>query len=104
MSHGALRLPDPPPQATIEELPANKPTITVPLKLEAANWYLSGEDVYSFNFSEIETPGTYRAYIPGLGVSDPFRIGNDALNHAAYTTAHAFYYQRCGTPLVGTLF
>ncbi len=100
MPQGPLRLPDPPPQVTIEELAANRPVINIPLKLEAANWYLSGEDVYSFNFSEIETPGTYRAYIPGLGVSDSFRIGNDALNHAAYTTAHAFYYQRCGIPLL----
>jgi photosystem II stability/assembly factor-like uncharacterized protein len=98
--HGPLRLSYPTPQVRIEELTANIPVMTVPLKLEAANWYLSGEDVYSFDFSKLETPGTYRAYIPGLGFSDAFRVGDEALNHAAYTTAHAFYYQRCGTPLV----
>ncbi|MFH0957907.1 MAG: glycoside hydrolase family 9 protein [Pseudomonadota bacterium] len=100
LPYGPLRLPAPPPQVTIEKLPGNRPIITIPLKLEAANWSLSGEDVYSFDFSDINTPGTYRVYIPGMGSSTPFRIGKDALNHAAYTTAHAFYYQRCGTPLI----
>ncbi len=96
--YGALRLPNPAPFVTI--LGADEKTVmTAPLRLDAANWYLSGEDVYSFDFSSIETPGIYRARIPGLGLSDPIKIGEDALNRAADVTSKAFYYQRCGTPL-----
>lgn len=97
--YGALRLPNPPPVVTLHDVTTCKTVITVPLKLETANWYLSGEDVYSFDFSALNTPGTYRAYVPGLGVSDTFQIGNSVLDHSAYTVAHAFYYQRCGTSL-----
>ncbi len=76
-----------------------KSVLTVPLKLEYANWELSGEDVYSFDFSALKTPGVYCALVPGIGVSYRFKIGNDALDRAAYVSAHAFYYQRCGTAL-----
>jgi photosystem II stability/assembly factor-like uncharacterized protein len=99
LPYGALRLPHPPPAVSIQEASTGKTVLTVPLRLEAANWHLSGEDVHSFDFSALETPGTYRAYVPHLGLSDPFKIGLDVLDRAAYTTAHAFYYQRCGTAL-----
>jgi photosystem II stability/assembly factor-like uncharacterized protein len=96
---GALRLPEPPPAVTLLDVTTGKTAITVPLKLESANWRLSGEDVYSFDFSALEKPGSYRAYVPGLGLSDIFRIDNNVLDYAAYTMAHAFYYQRCGAAL-----
>lgn len=99
LPYGALRLPLPPPPVTIREVSQDKAVMTVPLRLEAANWPLSGEDVYSFDFSALKKPGTYRAFVPGLGLSDPFKIGDDVLDRAAYSSAHAFYYQRCGTPL-----
>jgi photosystem II stability/assembly factor-like uncharacterized protein len=97
--YGALRLPNPALSVAIFEESSGRHVTTVPLKLEAANWHLSGEDLYSFDFSTIVTPGIYRARIPGLGLSDPIKIGDDALNRAAYASSKAFYYQRCGTPL-----
>ncbi len=97
---GALRLPDPAPEVTFHEVDSGKTVLKVPLELEAFNWHLSGEDVYSFDFSSLESNGMYQAYIPGIGVSNPIRISEEALNKAAYATAHAFYYQRCGTSLV----
>ncbi len=98
--YGPMRLAEPIPEVTILDVETGKTVLRVPLKLEAANWNLSGEDVYSFDFSSIKTPGRYHAYIPGIGVSTPIIVSEDALNKAAYATAHAFYYQRCGTPLV----
>lgn len=99
LPYGALRLPNPRPSVSIRETSAEKTVMTVPLRLEAANWYLSGEDVFSFDFSALKTPGTYHAYIPGLGISFPFKISPNVLDRAAYATAHALYYQRCGTAL-----
>ena len=99
LPYGALRLPENTPEAVIREVSTGKPVMAVPLKLAHANWELSGEDVYSFDFSALQTPGTYRAFVPGIGVSYSFKIGDDALNRAAYVSAHAFYYQRCGTAL-----
>ncbi len=99
LPYGALRLPVPLPEVTIRDISTGQSVMTVPLKLEAANWSLSGEDVYSFDFSGLTAQGTYQAHLPGLGLSAPFRIGNDVLAGAASTVAHAFYYQRCGVPL-----
>ncbi len=97
---GALRLPRPTPEVIIRNISTGEIALKTGLKLEAANWHLSGEDVYSFDFSRIKDSGLYEAYVPGIGVSSPIRISEGALNKAAYTTAHAFYYQRCGTPLI----
>lgn len=99
LPYGALRLPDPPPQVHIRESETGDTALTVPLTLRAANWHLSGEDVYAFDFSGLTTPGTYHAFVPGMGLSDPFVIGTDVLDHAAYTTARGLYYQRSGMAL-----
>jgi hypothetical protein len=97
---GALRLPVPPPLATIQNAVSGKKILEVPLRLEAANWHLSGEDVYSFDFSSLKEPGIYRVSVSGLGLSDSFRIGEGVLDRVAYTVAHSLYYQRCGTALM----
>lgn len=101
LPYGVMRLPKPATQVSLLEAGTGKTALKVPLKLETYNWNLSGEDVYSFDFSSIRTSGLYRAFIPGIGVSAPILISDSALNKAAYATAHAFYYQRCGTPLTG---
>lgn len=54
------------------------------------------EDVFTFDFSSVTMPGTYFVYVPGIGSSDSFVIGNDALDFAAYTISRGLYYQRCG--------
>ena len=99
LPYGALRLPDIAPSVTLFDADSGVTSFTVPLELRAANWGLSGEDVYQFDFSTFTTPGTYRAYVPGIGVSDPFRIGVDVLDSVAYATGRSFYYQRCGAAL-----
>ncbi|GMV39431.1 MAG: hypothetical protein AMXMBFR64_11470 [Myxococcales bacterium] len=100
LPYGALRLPEPAPAVTLFDADSGVTVFTAPLELRAANWGLSGEDVYLFDFTAFSKPGTYRAYVPGIGVSDPFRIGADVLDSVAYTTGRSFYYQRCGTALV----
>ncbi len=97
---GAMRLPKETPEVVIYEHGTGTTVLKTPLKLEVSNWYLSGEDVYSFDFSSLKHEGIYQAYVPGVGVSFPIRISEHAFNKAAYTTAHAFYYQRCGTTLL----
>ena len=96
---GALRLPDPPPMVTVFDASTGESAYATNLELRAANWPLSGEDVYLFDISGLTTPGEYRAYVPGIGVSDAFRISDDVLDTVAYTTARSFYYQRCGVEL-----
>ena len=99
LGYGPLRLPDPPPRVYINDVETGQTALSAPLILRAANWHLSGEDLYAFDFSSLRDPGTYQACVPGIGLSDPFVIGTDVLNHAAYTTARGLYYQRSGTAL-----
>ena len=100
LPYGALRLPEPTPQVTLIDEKTGAAVDALPLELRASNWTMSGEDVYMFDFTAFSTPGTYRAWVPGIGLSDPFRIGADVLSGVAYTTARSFYYQRCGEELV----
>jgi hypothetical protein len=100
LPYGALRLPQPTREVEIQDVSTNRPVLTVPLKLEHANWELSGEDVYSFDFSALTAAGVYRAFVPELGVSYSFKVGSQVLDRAASVSAHALYYQRCGTALI----
>ena len=99
LGYGPLRLPDPPPMVSINDIETGETVLSAPLILRAANWRLSGEDLYAFDFSSLSKPGTYQACVPGIGVSDPFVIGSEVLNHAAYTAARGLYYQRSGVDL-----
>lgn len=61
---------------------------------------LSGEKIYECDFTPFKTWGRYFIYVPGIGRSYEFTIGDTAYNHTFYTTMRAFYYQRCGTALL----
>ncbi len=89
---------------TVDIVDANTDAVvlTVPLVLRAANWHLSGEDVFAFDFGELTTPGVYHARVPGFGVSDPFAIGAGVFGDAARIAARGLYHQRCGTALTLT--
>ena len=97
----ALRLPWPPPNATVLDVTEGKTgetAFTAPLRMVAANWRLAGEDVLRLDFSEVRRPGEYVVHVPGLGISDTFVISDAALDFAAHTTARGLFYQRCGFP------
>jgi photosystem II stability/assembly factor-like uncharacterized protein len=99
LPYGALRLPDPLTQVSAYDIDTGEIVLTASLTLKAANYFLSGEDLYCFDFSDLKTPGNYQVYVPGLGVSDPFVISEGVFDNAAYTTARGLYYQRSGMAL-----
>lgn len=57
---------------------------------------LYGETVYELDFSPLREPGVFRVAVEGVGVSFPFRIGQDAMGEAFYTHARGLYHARCG--------
>jgi DNA-binding transcriptional regulator of glucitol operon len=65
---------------------------------------LLGENILELNFSAFEPSRDngdrhYRLQVPGVGVSWPFDISQDALGNAFYLHARGMYHQRCGTNL-----
>jgi hypothetical protein len=56
--------------------------------------YITGENVYSCDFSDFSTPGEYHLFIPGLGRSWPFSIGSDVYAEAFYTSIRGLFHQR----------
>src|SRR3954471_6423120 len=51
------------------------------------------------DFSALRQNGTYVIYVPGIGDSYPFRIGNDVNKEAATAVLKGFYYIRSSVPL-----
>ncbi len=56
-------------------------------------WY---EHVWEADFSGLKTPGKYRLYVPGVGTSFQFMIGDSVAGAFARTYALGIYHQRCG--------
>ncbi len=67
------------------------------LHLRAASDPWSGNDVYTADFSTLQTTGNYRVLVPGLGQSDSFRIATDVYDAVYRTTARYFYHHRNST-------
>ena len=66
---------------------------------------LLGENILELNFSAF-VPSPYndgdrhfRLQVPGIGVSWPFDVSQDALGNAFFLHARGMYHQRCGTNL-----
>lgn len=68
------------------------------LSLRKASDPLSGEDVSQLDLSPLP-PGRYHIWVPGLGRSDSFAIGGDAIHDLYYQANRAFFHQRCGQEL-----
>jgi endoglucanase len=66
---------------------------------DAELWDLSGETVQRATFSAVESPGTYRLHVDGVGTSHPFDIAPDVHQSVATAALKAYYYQRVSTPL-----
>ncbi|MCC5928077.1 MAG: glycoside hydrolase family 9 protein [Cyclobacteriaceae bacterium] len=57
----------------------------------------SGDKIWYFNFSEVQTPGRYFVLDPEKNVrSHTFYIHPDIYSHVLKEMVRAFYYQRCG--------
>jgi len=59
----------------------------------------SGEQVWEMDLSNVPNGGPYRVHVPGIGVSAPFRIGQEGVKELYYHTSRAFFHQRCGHAL-----
>ena len=66
------------------------------IKLRGVRDELVGQIVYELDFSPFKVPGTYRIFVPGVGLSYPFDIGAGALNPAFVNLMRGSYHQRCG--------
>lgn len=55
------------------------------------------QEVLQADFTDYKTPGQYRLFVPGLGVSFPFFIDDAVAGAFARTYALGIYHQRCGT-------
>ncbi|MCI0745743.1 MAG: glycoside hydrolase family 9 protein [Verrucomicrobia subdivision 3 bacterium] len=53
--------------------------------------------VYEMDFTDLKTPGEYQLFVPGLGCSYPFHVGDNVAGWFARTYALGLYHQRCGT-------
>lgn len=60
---------------------------------------LTGEYIYSLDFSDYHTPGSYYVRVPGVGRSWGFEIGPRIYGDVFYTAGRGLYHQRCGTAL-----
>jgi hypothetical protein len=54
------------------------------------------QQVLQADFSDLKIPGTYRFFVPGLGVSFPFSINDGVAANITRTYALGLYHQRCG--------
>lgn len=54
------------------------------------------QQVLEADFTDFKTPGEYRLWVPGLGVSYPFFIDVSVAGAFARTYALGLYHQRCG--------
>jgi endoglucanase len=68
------------------------------IKLRKKGDALSGEDVYEMDIAALPV-GKYHIYVPGLGRSDSFGVGGEAMKGLYYDTMRAFYHQRAGVAL-----
>ncbi len=59
---------------------------------------LSGDEIYTADFSDFQEAGSYRIFSGGEG-SAPFAIDEDCLKKVFDDTTKAFYYLRCGCSL-----
>ncbi|WP_298771141.1 glycoside hydrolase family 9 protein [uncultured Fibrobacter sp.] len=67
---------------------------------EAQTWEPAGDTAASLvDFSEIQTAGTYQAYVKDEAVGHPIVIADDALEEATKASIKFFYFQRASMEL-----
>jgi len=62
------------------------------------DWDFSGEEVQTYDFSAVKTPGTYRFYRDGY-LGNPIIIGDKVYEDVAKGALKWFYYQRASMPI-----
>ncbi|MFN7139284.1 MAG: glycoside hydrolase family 9 protein, partial [Limisphaerales bacterium] len=99
-SAGELPIPTAAPFSLVETTSSNvvfQSTLTRRIDLGFTYLPLPYQQVFEADFSQFNTPGEYWLQVPGLGISHPFRIHDQAMGCIARTYALGIYHQRCGT-------
>jgi hypothetical protein len=63
---------------------------------EYIHYPLTGEITYVMDFSDFNDEGKYKIYIPGVGYSHEFEVGNDAMGRAFYIHCRGLFHHRSG--------
>ncbi len=72
------------------------------LKMDAPmvyDWEFSGEEVQTYDFSAVKTPGTYRLYRGGEYLGNPIVIGDRVYEDLTKAAIKWFYFQRASMPI-----
>lgn len=78
---------------------SEKQTVLTVKAPEAAYWKPANENASLVDFSELQTPGTYLAYLGDSAISHPIIISDKALEDATIASLRWFYYQRASLEL-----
>lgn len=73
--------------------------VTADLSYRASNtttYTINGENTYELDFSAFTTEGSYQIYIPGVGYSYPFKVGQSVITQQFWTHARGMFHQRSG--------
>jgi len=62
----------------------------------------TGRDLWTLDFTELQTEGNYIIDVDGVGQSAPFQVANDIYNHPFYLVTRAMYLWRCGIDVSAT--
>jgi endoglucanase len=80
----------------IVEEPSGKAVIQGNVELAKSADPMCGADLYQVDFSSLKFPGSYRLFIPDMGVSEPFRIDGNVWGDGFQAVMRGFYGQRSG--------
>lgn len=82
----------------IRDMHSGKTVLTVKAPL-VYTWDASGEDVQTFDFSEVRTPGTYQLVRNGDVLGNPVQISGRPYEAVVKAALKWFYFQRSGMDL-----
>lgn len=80
-------------EAFVESVADSSREIGVRVRLSP---YRDGAAVIFADFSDLQTPGTYRLVVPSVGKSPPFKVGESVYNQPFYAAMRGMYLWRCG--------
>lgn len=75
---------------------SGKSTFKGAIKPRGVRDELVGQTVYELDFTSFNTPGNYRIFVPGVGLSYRFDIGSKAITPAFVNLMRGSFHQRCG--------
>lgn len=75
----------------------------VPELADGSAFNLTGQELWTMDFTSLVTPGWFRVRVPGVGVGHVFQIGDRVFNQVAAAAHRGAYHARCGCALDANL-